>query len=90
MSKERNQTGREALENALKLKEQGVDPKIIELPESAVFPHLVPCCPQTARKSRITGTLLGRPAPRHFKRGRSVRYKLADLLAWLADEGEGS
>ncbi|WP_431023307.1 hypothetical protein [Halomonas sp. H5] len=62
----------------------GFDPALIELPETAVFPGLIPAQPTTARKARVTGTLLGRPAPRFVKRGRSVRYRLKDVLDWLA------
>lgn len=35
------------------------------------------------RKSRSTGYLLGRPAPTHCKLGRSVRYKIEDIEAWV-------
>ncbi|GGX89975.1 hypothetical protein GCM10007160_16750 [Litchfieldella qijiaojingensis] len=65
----------------------GDDPGLIELPESAVFPHLIHAQPTTARKSRVTGVLLGRPTPMFVKRGRSIRYRLSDVLAWLS-EGE--
>ncbi len=65
----------------------GADPKLIELPESAVFPHLIHAQPTTARKSRVTGVLLGKPTPPFVKRGRSIRYRLSDVLEWLA-EGE--
>lgn len=71
------------LANALARYHDGLDPALIELPESSVFPHLIPAQPTTARKARCTGTLLGRPAPRFIKRGRTVRYRLADVLAWL-------
>ncbi|RUR36691.1 DNA-binding protein [Vreelandella populi] len=56
----------------------------MELPESAVFPSLIPAAPSTARKSRVTGMLLGEPAPRFVRRGRNVRYRLSDVLAWLS------
>ncbi|MEQ3638646.1 MAG: hypothetical protein ABNH03_02725 [Alteromonas sp.] len=35
------------------------------------------------RKSRMTGYILGVPAPRHIKFGKSVRYRLADIQDWL-------
>lgn len=73
------------LANALARYRDGFDPRFIELPEQAVFPHLIPVAPTTGRKSRTTGTLLGKPAPRYTKRGRSVRYRLKDVLDWLAD-----
>ncbi|MCK0751738.1 hypothetical protein [Chromohalobacter japonicus] len=73
------------LANALARYRDGFDPALIELPEAAVFPHLIPAQPTTARKARTTGTLLGRPSPRFVKRGRTVRYRLADVLGWLAD-----
>lgn len=72
------------LANALARYREGFDPALIELPEAAVFPHLIAAQPSTARKARVTGVLLGRPAPRFVKRGRSVRYRLSDVLAWLA------
>lgn len=75
------------LENALARYHDGFDPALIELSERAVFPHLIPAAPVTGRKARCTGTLLGRPAPRFVKRGRSVRYRLKDVLDWLG-EGE--
>ncbi|MGM1052475.1 MAG: hypothetical protein ACQEXO_08785 [Pseudomonadota bacterium] len=73
------------LANALAKYRDGLDPRLIELPETAVFPHLIPAQPTTARKARCTGTLLGKPAPHFVKRGRVVRYRLKDVLDWLAD-----
>lgn len=73
------------LANALARYRDGFDPALIELPEAAVFPGLIPAQPATARKARTTGSLLGRPAPRFVKRGRAVRYRLQDVLEWLAD-----
>ncbi|MEQ6917034.1 hypothetical protein [Halomonas aquatica] len=77
------------LANALTRYRDGFDPALIELPELAVFPGLIPAQPTTARKARCTGTLLGRPAPRFVRRGRAIRYRLKDVLDWLA-EGESS
>lgn len=71
------------LARALARYRDGFDPALIELPEAAVFPHLIPAQPATARKARTTGSLLGRPAPRFIKRGRAVRYRLKDILDWL-------
>lgn len=79
------QTPSDILDDALARYRDGFDPALIELPELAVFPGLIGAQPTTARKSRITGTLLGRPAPRFVKRGRSVRYRLKDVLDWLAE-----
>jgi len=73
------------LANALAKYHDGFDPALIELPESVVFPYLIAAQPTTARKSRCTGTLLGRPAPRFVRRGRAIRYRLKDLLDWLTD-----
>lgn len=73
------------LDNAFRLYQQGYSPELIELPESAVFPSLIPAAPSTARKSRVTGMLLGEPAPRFVRRGRNVRYRLSDVLAWLSE-----
>lgn len=75
------------LASALARYRDGFDPALIELPETAVFPHLIPVQPATARKARTTGSLLGRPAPRFVKHGRTVRYRLKDVFEWLA-EGE--
>ncbi len=35
------------------------------------------------RKSRMNGYLLGVPAPKHIKFGKSVRYRLSDIQDWL-------
>lgn len=79
------------LDSALERYRDGFDPALIELPERAVFPHLIPAQPTTARKSRTTGLLLGRPTPKFVRRGRSIRYRLADVLDWLRDgEAVGS
>lgn len=75
----------EILANALSRYRDGFDPTLIELPELAVFPHLIPVQPATARKSRCTGALMGRPTPKFVRRGRSIRYRLKDVLDWLAD-----
>lgn len=74
------------LANALAKYREGLAPELIELPEAAVFPGLIPVQPTTARKARCTGTLLGRAAPRFVRRGRAIRYRLKDVLDWL---GEG-
>jgi len=73
------------LANALAKYRDGLDPELIELTEGVVFPHLIPAQPTTARKARCTGILLGKPAPRFVKRGRAIRYRLKDVLDWLAD-----
>jgi hypothetical protein len=71
------------LEQALARHAAGLNARFIELPEAAVFPHLIPASLQTGRQARCTGTLLGQPAPLFVKRGRSVRYRLSDVFAWL-------
>lgn len=73
------------LAKALAQYRDGFDPRLIELTEQAVFPGLIPAQPTTARKARCTGILLGKPAPRFVKRGRAIRYRLKDVLDWLAD-----
>lgn len=79
------------LANALAKYREGLSPELIELPETAVFPGLIPAQPTTARKARCTGTLMGRPAPRFVRHGRAIRYRLKDVLDWLADsESYGS
>lgn len=74
----------QVLASALERYRSGLDPELIELPEQAVFPYLISAQPATARKARVTGMLLGLPAPRYVKRGRAVRYRLADVLKWLS------
>ncbi|WP_304525737.1 hypothetical protein [Halomonas sp. I5-271120] len=81
----KTQDPRDILANALARYRDGFDPALIELPEQAVFPGLIPAQPTTARKARCTGNLLGRPGPRFVRRGRSIRYRLKDVLDWLAD-----
>lgn len=71
------------LANALARYHDGFDPSLIELTENDVFPGLITAQPATARKARVTGILFGRPAPYFVKRGRSIRYRLSDVLAWL-------
>lgn len=39
--------------------------------------------PQTLRHSRCTGYLLGIPAPKHIKFGKSVRYKVSEIESWV-------
>ncbi|WP_048306464.1 hypothetical protein [Halomonas sp. PR-M31] len=79
----KNQLSSNLLSQALSRYRDGHDPKLIELPEQAVFPGLIPAAPTTGRKSRCTGILLGRPAPRFVKRNRAVFYRLKDVLDWL-------
>lgn len=74
------------LADALARYQGGFDPALIELTERAVFPHLIPVRPITGRRARTTGLLLGRPAPRFVQRGRAVRYRLKDVLDWLAED----
>jgi hypothetical protein len=38
---------------------------------------------ETLRRSRCTGYLLGAPAPKHIKFGRTVKYRLTDLTDWV-------
>lgn len=83
----KTQSPSDILANALARYRGGFDPGLIELPEAAVFPHLIPAQPATARKARTTGSLLGRSAPRFVRRGRAIRYRLKDVLDWLA-QGE--
>lgn len=77
----------QVLKDGLAREKAGVDPSFIELPDQAVFPHLIPAAPITGRIARSTGTLFGRPGPRFVKRGRNVFYRLSDVYQWLG-EGE--
>lgn len=63
----------------------GLPADLVQLTERQVFPYLIPTSIRTGRDSRRTGELLGRPAPVYVKNGRSVRYRLQDVLNWLAD-----
>ncbi|GAA3895463.1 hypothetical protein GCM10022228_03140 [Halomonas cibimaris] len=74
------------MNNALKRYQDGCDPKLIELRESSIFPHLIAAQPSTARKSRTTGVLLGRPTPQYIERGRRIVYRLSDLLTWMGKD----
>ncbi|MFY0992732.1 hypothetical protein [Halomonas sp. C05BenzN] len=78
----RTERGR-VLAEILEAQRAGLAPHLIELSEQQVFPYLIPCSPRTGRDARRSGTLLGRPAPVFVKRGRQVRYRLADVTAWL-------
>lgn len=78
-------TPADMLASALARYRDGFDPALIELPETAVFPFLIPAEPSTARKSRCTGILMGKPTPPFVRRGRSIRYRLKDVLDWLSD-----
>tara|TARA_R110000823_G_C15945020_1_gene500847 strand:- start:3331 stop:3594 length:264 start_codon:yes stop_codon:yes gene_type:complete len=46
--------------------------------------------PITIRQSRWTGTLAGLPAPAYVSFGRSVRYTLKALEAWVARAQKGA
>lgn len=39
--------------------------------------------PDLVIRSRLSGTLLGYPAPKHLKMGRIVRYELKTIEKWL-------
>lgn len=41
------------------------------------------CSEYSLRKSRMTGSLFGVPAPRHVKIGYTVQYTLEDIVKWL-------
>lgn len=68
----------------------GMPEELVELNEQQVFPYLIPVSTGTGRNSRQTGRLMGRQAPTFIKRGRSVRYRLSDVLAWLRDGNQHS
>jgi predicted DNA-binding transcriptional regulator AlpA len=44
--------------------------------------RLVGSTPNSLRQSRYTGLLFGVPAPRFIKLGRSIRYRLSEILAF--------
>ena len=52
------------------------------LPEKEAA-HILGVKPQTLALSRMTGSLLGVPAPKHIKFSRAVRYRLSDIQDWL-------
>lgn len=74
-----------AIAEALEPYRAGLPAELVELTERQVFPYLIPASLRTGRDSRRTGELLGRQAPCYVKRGRSVHYRLKDVLNWLAD-----
>ena len=39
---------------------------------------------EKSAQSRATGKLLGVPAPKHLKIGRTIRYKDIEIEAWIA------
>lgn len=80
-----NQNDYDKLQQCLTLYHKGYDPELLELTERMVFPYLIPAQPSTGRKSRSTGILLGRPTPRFVRHGRSIRYRLSDVMEWLSD-----
>ena len=43
------------------------------------------CSPQTVEKMRLTGT-----GPKYAKLGRLVRYRKADVLAWIDEQSRSS
>lgn len=48
------------------------------------FANLIQCHPQEVVDSRMSGYLLGRPAPDHLKVGtRKVIYNRSDVEAWI-------
>ena len=61
--------------------EKGFDPSVIFCGERAAA-AVVPYTASTLRKSRTEGTLAGRKAPPFHKFGRSVLYRLDELVAW--------
>jgi|SRR5690554_4777266 len=78
----RTERGR-VLSEILEAQRAGLAPHLIELTEKQVFPHLIACSIRTGRDARTTGVLLGRPAPCFVRRGRSIRYRLSDVQAYL-------
>jgi len=48
--------------------------------EAAIF---IGCSPSTMKISRVTGRLLGKPAPTYRKLGKKVVYDLTVLHEWL-------
>ncbi|MDN3553268.1 helix-turn-helix domain-containing protein [Halomonas almeriensis] len=44
--------------------------------------------PATLRQSRWNGKLAGLPAPKYLTIGRNIRYRQADLDAWLDSAAE--
>jgi hypothetical protein len=46
--------------------------------------------PATIRKSRVTGTLLGKPAPKFLKLGKAVRYTRESIDSFKAQFAEVS
>jgi len=49
---------------------------LIDTNTAAIF---LGCSPRYLRKSRVTGELFGKPAPKFIKRGRKVDYTIREL-----------
>jgi hypothetical protein len=65
--------------------ESGMPYHSIYLKEKQVFPHIIPAQPATARKSRSTGILFGRPTPDFIKMNRNIYYRLSDVMKWMSE-----
>ena len=50
---------------------------------SAEAAQLIGVANVTMKKSRCSGTLLGKPAPKFMKMGRVVRYEFSAIQWWL-------
>ncbi len=50
--------------------------------KTAMVAALLDCSVSTVEKSRKSGELLGVPAPRYARVGKSVRYSAKDLQEW--------
>lgn len=48
--------------------------------QTAFALHIDDC---TLRKSRLSGYLLGVPAPRHIKIGHTIQYRIEDIIDWI-------
>lgn len=50
--------------------------------EAAIY---IGVCKSSLDKSRVTGELMGHPAPVFVKMGKSIRYRKNDLDRWVND-----
>jgi len=69
---------REAIINAA----YDLDPALVLLRTSEAA-DILSVSPSLLRRARVSGQMLGRPAPTHVQLDTTIRYRLSDLTEWL-------
>jgi hypothetical protein len=59
-----------------------LDPTLVLLRTSEAA-DLLSVSPSLLRGARVSGRMLGRPAPAHVQLDTTIRYRLSDLTEWL-------